>query len=199
MTQSVELLLDAVADREIRGQWDLLADAGLPTSRRTQPSPSHAPHVTLWAGDAIGPADDAALPALFAGLDLELVVGSLLLFGPRRAGYVLVRPVTASVPLLELQHQVVRACRTPAYSGFEDGRWTPHVTLARRVAVDQVGPSLAALAGTPPEILARVRSARRWDSDQKRTWLLTPPAVTTSSPSPLRPHKWSLQRPLVRT
>ena len=173
MTQSVELLLDDAADAEIRSQWDRLGDAGLPTSRRTMPSPSHAPHVTLWAGDAIDRDDDAALPALLAAVDLELVVGSVMLFGPRRGGYVLVRAVVPSAALLELQQQVVRRLRTPAYWGFEAGRWSPHVTLARRVTTEQVGPSLAALSGCRPELLARVREIRRWDSDAKRAWLVT--------------------------
>ena len=173
MTQSVELLLDDAADAEIRTQWDRLGDAGLPTARRTQPSPSHAPHLTLWAGNVIDESDDRVLPELFADLDLELVIGGLLLFGPRRGGYVLVRQVAASQALLDLQQRVVRTCRTRAYPGFQMGRWSPHVTLARRVRVDQVGPSLAALAGSPPELVTRIRRARRWDSDRKLAWLLT--------------------------
>ena len=174
MTQSVELLLDDATNAEIRAQWDRLGDAGLPTSRRTVPSPSHAPHVTLWAGDLVDPLDDERLPGLVADLDLELVVGGLLLFGPRRGGYVLVRQVVASAALLDLQQRVVRTLRTPAYRGFEDGRWSPHVTLARRVGRDQVGASLAALAGSPPELVGRVRSARRWDSDRRMAWRLWP-------------------------
>lgn len=170
VTQSVELLLDDAGDAQIRRQWDLLGDAGLPTSRRTRPSPSHAPHVTLWAGDVIEPVDDEALFGRFADLDLELVIGSLLLFGPRRGRYVLVRQVVASRALLDLQQQVRQILRTPAYPGFEGGRWSPHVTLARRVAVDQVAPSLAVLAGCPPELLTRVPHGRRWDSDAKFAW-----------------------------
>ena len=173
MTQSVELLLDDAADAEIRSQWDRLGDAGLPTSRRTRPSPSHAPHITLWAGDTIDRDDDAALPALLAGLDLELVVGSVMLFGPRRGGYVLVRAVVASAGLLDLQQRLVRALRTPAYWGFEADRWSPHVTLARRVTSEQVGPSLTVLAGSRPELLTRVRQVRRWDSDAKRAWAVS--------------------------
>ena len=61
MTQSVELLLDASADAEIRAQWDRLGDAGLPTARRAEPSPHHAPHLTLWAGDTVSAETDAAL------------------------------------------------------------------------------------------------------------------------------------------
>lgn len=175
MTQSVELLLDKAADGEIRAQWDRLGDAGLPTSRRSIPSPSHAPHITLWAGDLVEALDDQALSGVFADLDLELVVGNVLLFGPRRGGYVLVRQVVTSAALLDVQQRVVRTLRTPAYAGFEDGRWSPHVTLARRVDVGQVAASLTALDASPPELLVRVREARRWDSDRKQTWLLTPP------------------------
>jgi 2'-5' RNA ligase len=173
MTQSVELLLDDATDAELRRQWDRLGDAGLPTARRTKPSPSHAPHLTLWAGDVVDAADDRVLPELFSELDLGLVIGGLMFFGPRRGGYVLVRHVAASKALLHLQQRVVRTCRTRAYPGFEGGRWSPHITLARRVRVDQVGPSLAALAGSPPELVARVRRARRWDSDRKLAWPLT--------------------------
>jgi 2'-5' RNA ligase len=173
VTQSVELLLDEAADAEIRAQWDRLGDAGLPTSRRSTPSPSHAPHVTLWAGDAVDPDHDAALPRLFTDLDLELVLGSVMLFGPRRGSYVLVRAVVGSAALLDLQQQVVRTLRSRAYPGFEAGRWTPHVTLARRVSTDQVGPSLAVLAASPAELVARARRVRRWDSDAKRAWDLT--------------------------
>jgi 2'-5' RNA ligase len=173
MTQSVELLLDDATDAELRRQWDRLGDAGLPTARRIKPSPSHAPHLTLWAGDVVDAADDRVLPELFADLDLELMIGSLMLFGPRRGCYVLVRQVVASKPLLDLQQQVVRTCGTRAYPGFQSGRWSPHITLARRVRVDQVSPSLAALGGAPPELVTRIRHARRWDSDRKLAWLLT--------------------------
>ena len=93
---------------------------------------------------------DAALPALFADLDLELVVGSLLLFGPRRGGYVLVRQVVASRPRCSsCSSRWSRLCGPPAYGQFGDGRWSPHVTLARRVGADQVGPALAGAGRVP--------------------------------------------------
>ena len=60
------------------------------------PSPHHAPHITLWAGDRVDPEVDLALPRLFGGLDLELVIGGVLLFGPHQTGYVLVRQVMVS-------------------------------------------------------------------------------------------------------
>jgi 2'-5' RNA ligase len=173
LTQSVELLLDDTADAEIRLQWDRLGDAGLPTARRTEPSPHHAPHVSLWAGGRLRDAAESRLPPLFTDLDLEVVIGGLLLFGPNRGGYILVRQVMVSTALATLQQRVVEICGSGYGGQFRDGRWSPHITLARRVRVDQLGPSLAALAGSPPELVARVRRARRWDSDRQVAWSLT--------------------------
>ena len=173
MTQSVELLLDDAADTEIRAQWDRLGEAGLPTARRDEPSPHHAPHVTLWAGQRLEADVDALLPSLFGRLDLRLLIGSVMLFGPQRAGYILVRQVVVSTALAEIQGEVVRACGGGFSGQFLDGRWSPHVTLGRRVGVDQVGPALRVLAGAPAELTAVVRRVRRWDGDRRVAWPLT--------------------------
>ena len=172
MTQSVELLLDDATDAAVRSQWDRLGDAGLSTARRPEPSPHHAPHVTLWAGDRLDAAVDAQLPALFGELDLELVIGGVLLFGPRRWGYVLARQVVISTALAALQQRVVRVCGS-GYGQFGDGHWSPHITLARRLGVDQVGPALRALGHAPAELTATVRRARRWDGSHKLAWVIS--------------------------
>jgi 2'-5' RNA ligase len=172
LTQSVELLLDDAAGKAIRNQWDRLGDAGLPTARRTEPSPHHAPHVTLWAGQRLSDAAQAQLPPLFTDVDLELIIGGVLLFGPRPWGYVLARQVVTSTALAALQQGVVEICGS-GYGQFGDGQWSPHITLARRVGVDQVGPALHALGRTSSELTASVRRARRWDGDRKIAWLLT--------------------------
>ena len=172
MTQSVELLLDDVADADIRAQWDRLGDAGLPTARRAEPSPHHAPHVTLWAGDRLSDAADAQLPPLFTHLDLELVIGGVLIFGPRRWGFVLARQVLVSTGLAALQQQVVAVCGR-GYGQFGDGQWSPHITLARRMHSDQIGPALQALGRARGELTSTIRRARRWDGDRKVAWSLT--------------------------
>jgi 2'-5' RNA ligase len=172
LTQSVELLLDDAADAQIRAQWDRLGDVGLPTARRTEPSPHHAPHVTLWAGDRLDAAAEAALPPVFAGLGLQLVIGGLLLFGPRREEYVLVRQVMVSTTLVTLQQRVVDICGSGYGGQFRDGHWSPHITLARRTHTDQIGQALQALDGSPAELTATVRRARRWDGNRKVAWSL---------------------------
>ena len=169
MTQSVELTLDAVADAAVRDQWARLAEAGLPTEQRVRPSPSHRPHVTLFAGDTLDEAADARLPEVVADLRLVLRVGAVLIFGPRRGTHVVVRQVVVSRELLDLQARVAALCGADPAGTFGPGRWTPHVTLARRVPTAQVSPVLAAL-GELPELEATVRRCRRWDSDRREAW-----------------------------
>jgi len=172
VTQSVELTLDHEAEQAVRDQWSRLAAAGLPTEQRAQPSASHRPHVTLVALEHLAPEADEALPAALAGLDLELRIGGLLLFGPRRGSVVLARQVVTSRPLLALQSAVAALCGADPGGHFGPGRWTPHVTLARRVPLDQLEDVVAAL-GASPEIAASARRCRRWDSERRETWELT--------------------------
>ena len=172
MTQSVELTLDARTDGAVREQWARLAEADLPTEKRTQPRPSHRPHVTLFAAEAIDPGADARLPELLTGLSLELRIGGVLLFGPRRGKVIVVRQVVLSRALLELQTAVAALCGADPAGQFGPGRWTPHVTLARRVPTAQLGSVMTAL-GDLPELEALSRRCRRWDSVQRETWELT--------------------------
>jgi 2'-5' RNA ligase len=172
VTQSVELLLDVASESAVLGEWARLAEAGLPSEQRVVPSPTHRPHVTLWAGPAISAEVDAALPALVAGLELPLLLGSVLVFGPRRGHVVLVRQVVASAALLELQTQVAERCGTEPDSHFAAGRWSPHVTLAHRVPVEQLGAVVATLEAVP-DLSATSRTCRRWDGDAKVAWDLT--------------------------
>jgi 2'-5' RNA ligase len=173
VTQSVELLVDEGAEAAVRRQWDLLAEAGLPSERRAGVSEHHRPHVTLFAADVVPDSAEGMLPALVADLELALQIGALTIFGPRRGRCILVRQVTASVSLLELQGRVAAACGADPVGQFGAGRWSPHVTLARRVPVGEVGAALTALDWTADRMLsAQVVGCRRWDGTRKVAWLL---------------------------
>ena len=171
MTQSVELTFDEAVDGAVRHLWARLAEAGLPTEQRTTAGGSHRPHITLFAGDAIAPAADHALPELFCDLALPVRLGGLLAFGPRRGVVVLVRQVVPSHALLDLQAEVAARCGADPAGHFAPGRWTPHVTVARRMPVAQLGAAVQAL-GELPELVGVSRGCRRWDSDRRVTWEL---------------------------
>lgn len=179
MAQSVELVLDRAAETAVLDQWERLYEAGLPTARRSQPSPHHRPHVTLFAGERISETAEEELVRLFgdgtvlAGLP-ELRIGALTLFGPRRGSYVLVRQLVGSVPLLQLQADVAARCGALRGGQFGPGRWTPHVTLARRIAAHQVGPALQVLEAASDDLPARAVRCRRWDGEARTAWWLGP-------------------------
>ena len=174
MVQSVELLLEPDAEQRVRDEWTVLAAAGLP-SLATQHSETSRPHVTLAVADAgLEPAVDA-LNAVFRGWHLAergmaVVVGSPVLFGGHHCRWVLARLVVPSRPLITLHSAVHRAidAAAPDARVVEQTRpdaWTPHVSLARRVAADRMGDALSHVDPSP--LRCRVTGARLWDSAAK--------------------------------
>lgn len=168
MTQSVELLLDERSEASLRAQWDALAAAGLPSQAR-QRHPSNRPHVTLAARDRIDPGAEPALRDVVGALPLALGLGAYACFG--RDPFVLVRLVVADRALLDLQAAVTDVLGGEPGPFFAPGRWTPHVTLARRMLPEEAGRALTVL-GAAREQDATVVDARRWDGDARREWSL---------------------------
>lgn len=163
MAQSVELLLDPHTEQRIRGEWDLLGDAGLSTERRAAPSGSHRPHITLYAAATISVEADRALPSLVQDLALDVRLGACMFFSsPTTDRFVLVRQVVASTALLELQRRVAQLCGGGFDDHFGAGSWTPHVTLARRLTAVQ-GAGALELLGSVGDHDGRVTRCRRWD------------------------------------
>ncbi|PKW27331.1 2'-5' RNA ligase family protein [Phycicoccus duodecadis] len=179
----VELLLDERGDAAVRDAWRRLDDAGLPSQARHR-SASNRPHVTLTMSPGWPGAEGlAALAAALRTLPLPVLLGPPLVFGRRR--FVLARSVVVTDELLALHRAVTALVRPPAADHLEPGRWTPHVTLGRRLDAAQVGAALAVLAGddegepartagtTDPAEVALV-AARHWDSEARLDEPLTP-------------------------
>lgn len=190
--QSVELVLDAATDEAVRGLWQALSDAGLP-SQADHHGPSNAPHVTLAALPVVTDAAEEALVPLAARLPLRLELGTAVLLGERRPALVL--PVRQGGELDRLHADVAAAfaldrAGTVDGSGTADGSgaadgvalvpgggpaelpWVPHVTLARRVP-DDLAPRALALArslGVPAP--ATATGLRRWDPERRQAWLV---------------------------
>ncbi|WP_433622399.1 2'-5' RNA ligase family protein [Nocardia sp. CA-120079] len=167
MVQSVELLLDDVADAEIRRQWQLLVDAGIPSLAGKQ-TETNRPHITVAVARQIWPRIDHALDQLtFRPIPIRL--GGVLVFGARNP--ILVRSVVPSEHLLALQRRifaVVSPC--PGIpSNVQPDEWTPHITLARRVPTQHLGEAIHAVA-RDRDFPATVVGIRRWDGDQRREW-----------------------------
>ncbi|WP_299443277.1 2'-5' RNA ligase family protein [uncultured Phycicoccus sp.] len=160
----VELLLDPDTDAAVRDQWRLLDEAGLPSQAQHR-STSNRPHVTLamtkdWP--VVGARQDVLAP--LAVLPLPVRLGAPVVFG--RDPYVLARLVVATGALLALHRDLVHRLPPLASDLLVPDRWTPHVTLGRRLAGGQVAEALALLAQAP-EREAALDRARHWDSDAR--------------------------------
>lgn len=167
---SLELLLDDGAETAVRADWERLAEAGLPSSGR-HGAESNRPHITLLAAPSLAPEVvpdiDARVAAAAGSVDLPVVSAGLLLFGPGRGGYVVVRQVVTTPELLELHRRVCAVVGpVPGQSRTSfPGAWTPHITLARRMRPEQLPAALEVLEPHPEPL--RAVALRRWDADAR--------------------------------
>jgi hypothetical protein len=153
---SIELLLDAATEAAVRGEWDALIAAGLPSAGR-HPGASNRPHVTMLVRPELARFDASVL----LGRAFPVTLGAPLLFGAgdRR---VLARAVVPSAELIAL-HAAVHA---EAGAGDDVAHtvpdaWTPHVTLARRMRLADLERALPLVGG---EMHAVAAGLRRWDA-----------------------------------
>jgi len=166
---SVEGLLDAATDAEVRREWAVLAEAQLP-SQAGHAGPTNAPHVTLSAAGRIPEEVEARLGRALSALPpVPVRLGPLVVMGSRR--HVLARLVVPSAALLALHRTVARAMDGAADVSelVRVDRWTPHVTLAHGLTAEQVGEALAVL-GPLRGVDGSIETVRRWDPVARRTW-----------------------------
>lgn len=167
MVHSVELFFDTETESAVRRIWDDLAAVGV-RSQAAHRSPSNRPHVTLTVAERMDDAVTAALRPVLAQLPLDCRIGAPMLFGGRTI--TLVRLVVPSAELLALQADVHRICLAHMPDGplanAEPGTWTPHVTLARRMAPDLL-PRALTVQEVSREIRGRITGLRHWDGNAK--------------------------------
>jgi 2'-5' RNA ligase superfamily protein len=159
---SIELLLDPDTEDTVRGLWDELARAGLP-SQADHTSPSNRPHVTLAVAESISPAVDDLLAGIAARLPMRCVIGAPLLFGTGKRA--LARLAVPSAELLLMQAEValtsLEHMRPGPVGHTLPGSWTPHVTLCRRLTSADVAAALDVVSGD--DITGTFAGLRRWD------------------------------------
>jgi 2'-5' RNA ligase len=170
MVQSVELLLDDRCDQLVSGEWVALIQARLPSQGR-HTGESNRPHITLGVAAAISPAAEVEIAQALGPIPFPVQLSGLRVFTGRWS--ILVRAVVESPELLVLHRQIHHAMRDcPGLpTTLAPGSWTPHVTLARRMSVEQVDQASHVLSPLP-DIHGLAVSVRRWDSDARRTWNL---------------------------
>jgi hypothetical protein len=168
MVHSVEFVFDADTEAAVRGIWDGLREAGIPSQ-----APASRPHATLAVAQHIDTAVETVLLPVIDRFPLSCRIGATLIFG-RTAG-VLGRLLLPSPEILDVHAHVYRSCvplMAPGpMSHTEPGHWTPHVTLARRISPAKVTAALR-IAGRPAEITGKITGLRRWDGDRRAEHLI---------------------------
>jgi 2'-5' RNA ligase len=156
---SIDLTFDDTVEKAIRGEWDALERAGF-SSLGAHRSDSNRPHLTLVMGTPLEIVDDAAARDALR-VPLPVTIGPPVLFGSgdRR---VLARLVTPTAALLDLQaavHAAVDPQGLVAHS--HPGVWTGHVTLARRIRLDDLPRALGLLGD---DIVGEATGMRLWNA-----------------------------------
>ncbi|MFD4368730.1 2'-5' RNA ligase family protein [Rhodococcus sp. NPDC058521] len=182
MVQSVELLLDDGATRAVRADWRLLWEADIPSLARVT-AETNRPHITLFVAQTIPPEVDEALRRAIGAPTIAIRSGGHVIFGG--ANLTLASSVVPSLALLNLHRQVWDTAHKVAPTTLEvprhiaPGKWTPHITLSRRLPAHRLGEAVHLLAqsGTArnEDVTWRGAALRRWDGDTKREWTLTEP------------------------
>ena len=173
--QSVELLLDAASQTRTERLWGQLLDAGMPSQARHRGA-SNRPHITLVALPNLpdGAEERVASAAAAAQLPVLGTWGDVGVFG--HGPFTLVWLGERSAGMRRLHEEVALACAVPAGHLTAPDRWTPHVTLARRVSVADLDAVRGLVAGSVEDARGTPLDAptlRRWDGAAKVDWIVS--------------------------
>lgn len=168
MVQSLELILDDALDAAVRREWHLLLDAGLP-SQGSHGGESNRPHITLAVADEFDDLD-ARIDDEFLNVRFPVRLGAFAVFRGKHT--TLTRLVVPSKELLAVHgHASQLAEGSEGYrSHTSTGKWTPHVTLARRLTRAELAEAFLRLHACPSDLVGTTSALRRWDGEEKREW-----------------------------
>lgn len=162
---SVEALPDTRIEVAVRADWQRLIEADLPSAGR-HPSESNRPHVTLAVRDDLSTDAGRELARLGDALPVECRLGGAVVFAAGER-FVLARPLVMTAALLRFHARIVDLIGPPPvrYAVTAANRWTPHITLARRMTAEQIGRALGIVGA--PTLEGELTGLRLWDAEAK--------------------------------
>jgi 2'-5' RNA ligase len=156
---SIDLTFDDATEKAVRVEWDALERAGF-SSLAAHTAESNRPHLTLVVGTPLELVDHPAGGVL----PLPVTIGAPVLFGSgdRR---VLARLITPTSALLDLQASLYASVRHEGLVAHSrPGSWVAHVTLARRIRLDDLASALELLGD---DIEAQATGMRLWNAAER--------------------------------
>jgi 2'-5' RNA ligase len=132
MVAALEVYFDPAAERRVRGLWDALEAAGVP-SLRDHTHRRHRPHLSLVVADALDP---ARVRAAVAGLAVVPPLRLSFQYAGQFVGRVLWLGPAPTAALLSHQASIwdrLGAAGLPLSTLYAPDTWVPHCTLSMRV------------------------------------------------------------------
>ncbi|MDJ0393177.1 2'-5' RNA ligase family protein [Rhodococcus sp. G-MC3] len=170
MVQSLELILDDTLDAAVRREWQLLLDSDLPSQGR-HTGVSNRPHITLSVADEMDEFD-ARIDDEYLRIGMPVRLGAFVVFRGKHA--TLARLVVPSRQLVDLHARAFELVGDAdgSRSHTAPGKWTPHVTIARRMTRVELAEALLRLDSVQPDLVGTTSALRRWDGEGKREWIV---------------------------
>jgi len=167
MSRGVVLWPGREMTQAVRGMWDDMAELGLP-SMATHSHRLHEPHVSLVVAEIFDATRALEEIAAVPSEPISLSVSAAGVF----PGGVLFLVCEPNQELLEEQQRIHRAVlplATDAWSYFEPGRWTPHITLAMDLTTEQLVAALPVVLDRLP-LVGRLERGGIEDGSTAERW-----------------------------
>ncbi len=148
MAQAVELLFDPTTEAAIKGPWDRLETAGVP-SLASRTHRRHRPHISLAVAERIetGQLQDAR--DCLAATHLDVTLYAPAVFPRPGVLYLSVVPTLALLRLHEEVHTALGDSIIAPRDGYAVGAWMPHCTLAQDLTRAQIAQGIDLLHDQP--------------------------------------------------
>lgn len=148
MSRGVVLWPDHETSERVRGLWDALADADLP-SCSTHTHGLHQPHVSLSVADELPVDETLAAVGVVPSVPIRLRIESIGMF----PGGVLMFPCVPNTDLLWEQQRVhgqTAPLATGVWPFLQPGEWMPHITCGWELSPGQMAAALSILTPALP-------------------------------------------------
>jgi len=162
MGHAIELLFDPTTEAAIKGVWDRLETAGVP-SLASWTHQRHRPHISLSVAERIDTAQLKGASDCFAATHLDVTLYSPAVFPRPGVLYLSVVPTLALLRLHEEVHAALRDGVVAPRDGYAVDGWMPHCTLAHDLTRTQLTRGID-LLHDQPVIAAHVSSAGLLDT-----------------------------------
>jgi 2'-5' RNA ligase len=148
MSRGVVVWPDAAASSAILGLWESLEDAGIPTLH-SHTHRRHRPHLSLYVAEDLPPDETLAAVGRVPSEPIPLHIENIGLF-PQGVLFLACVPNSQLLDEQVRVRSVVKPLAIEPWPFFEEGRWTPHLTVSWSLEASQIDQAFLLLSVALP-------------------------------------------------